>query len=985
MRGIFLFFLFLISAFAGAQNDFEFVPNQGQFHENVLYRADLPSGALFLERDGMTFSFYDGEAFHEVHHGEKINKLHFHAYKIKFEGADLKSSIKLNHLNKGVLSYYLGKDSSKWATGLKGGGEVYYKDLYEGIDFKIYTKNGSLKYDFIVHSGADPNKIKMTYDGLDGLSKRGDDLFLFTSLGTITDSEPVAFQNQGIVDVSFKLKGNKVGFEVGKYNSNEDLIIDPTLIFSTYSGSFANNFGFTATYDEQGNLYAGGSVFSLGYPTTTGAYDLTFNSSSTIGSDDSGNWGISDIGITKYSPDGKSRLYSTYLGGNRCEVPHSLIVNNRDELFVLGTTSSDNYPVTSSAFDPTFNGGDTANLANGIYVNYTHGADIIVSRFSADGSALLASTYVGGSKNDGLNLNDDLVANYADQMRGEIILDDFQNVIIGSSSSSEDFPVSPSALQTIYGGGEQDGVVFKMDENLSGIIWSSYLGGDDADGIYSVIHSNSNDVYVAGGTKSQNISFPSTAYQTAYQGGITDGFYVKLSNTGETMLQGSYFGSNQYDQIYFVREDNLNQIYFYGQSDKFGSYWIKNADYNTPNSGQFISKMELSQNTIEWSTTFGSGDSKINISPTAFMVDLCNRIYLSGWGSSNPDFDNIGGNIADGTMGMEVTPDAYKSTTVGHDFYLMVLDDDASSLIYGSFYGGDFSEEHVDGGTSRFDNKGVMYQSVCAGCGGNNDFPIEPFDAVSPSNNSSCNNGVFKFDFGIPMVVADFEISDFYCLSDSIYPVNNSKILNATSYLWDFGDGTFSTDSNPSHFYNSPDTYEIVLTIVDSTACNFSDSISKTIIIEGVVKDVKAYGDTIVCNNLPEVIVYNETESNIMHHWSNNIEFSDTLLFGLDENEVLIQSSLGENYLYVKVEDSLGCYDIDSVFIGVYQYDINYENDLKVCLGDSIEVFPVGYESYDSVKFNWGPSPLLTGSVNDTNAVLYGANLGDYSFQVTST
>ena len=205
VRQIFLIFLCLTSVFVGAQNNFEFVPNKGQFHENVLYRADLPSGALFLERDGMTFSFYDGEVFHEIHHGEKIDKLHCHSYSVKFKGANLKSSTKLSQLNEGLLSFYLGSDASKWATGLKGGSEVFYKELYEGIDFKIYTKNGSLKYDFIVHPGADPNKIKMTYQGLDGISKRGDDLLLFTSLGTIADSKPIAIQNSDSIRLSFEL------------------------------------------------------------------------------------------------------------------------------------------------------------------------------------------------------------------------------------------------------------------------------------------------------------------------------------------------------------------------------------------------------------------------------------------------------------------------------------------------------------------------------------------------------------------------------------------------------------------------------------------------------------------------------------------------------------------------------------------------------------------------------------------------------------
>ena len=942
----------------------------------------------------------------------------------------------------------------------KGGSEVLYNALYEGIDFKIYTKNGSLKYDFIVHPGADPNKIKMTYQGLDGISKRGDDLFLFTSLGTITDSKPIAIQNRDSIRLFFELNKSIVSFDVGNYNLNEDLIIDPTLVFSTYSGSFANNFGFTATYDEQGNLYSGGSVFNWGYPTTIGAYDLTFNSSSITGSDGFAVWGISDIGITKYSADGRSRLYSTYLGGNRCEVPHSLIVNNRNELFVLGTTSSDNYPVTSGAFDPTFNGGDTANLANGIFVNYTHGSDIIISRFSADGSALLASTYVGGSKNDGLNLNDDLVANYADQMRGEIILDDFQNVVIGSSTASQDFPVTSGALQLAYGGGQQDGIVFKMDENLSGMIWSSYLGGNDADGIYSIINSNSNDVYVAGGTKSQNISFPLNAYQNAYQGGITDGFYAKISNLGDAILQGSYFGSDQYDQIYFVREDNLNQIYFYGQSDKFGSYWIKNAVYNSPNSGQFISKMELSQNTVEWSTTFGSGDSKINISPTAFMVDLCNKIYLSGWGSNSASFDNIGGNVADGTTGMEVTPDAFKSTTLGHDFYLMVLEDDASNLIYGSFYGGDFSEEHVDGGTSRFDNKGVMYQSVCAGCGGNNDFPIEPFDAVSSTNNNNCNNGVFKFDFGIPNVVADFENPPIICFPDTISFTNKSKMLNTTSFLWDFGDGTYSSDTNPSHLYEFPGHYDVVLTVMDSLACNFEDSIHKTIVIMGselkeelnefscsgfnmqigvppypdnsvtykwfptiglsdslianpianldsnqryqlIVSsafcsdtiyqnvyiseiDLKAFGDTTVCNPTTGLSAYNKTQVGLVHHWSTNKEFNDTLPYGLDSNKIYIDPMVGENYFYIQVEDSLGCSLNDSVLINVVEYDLKFDPTYETCFGNDIIIEPEGYQDFDSVEFVWGPSPVLKSAENDTVGIISGSP-GSYVIPVTSS
>ena len=959
MRGLFLILFSLISIFVSAQGDFEFVPNKGQFHENALYRANVPSGALFLEKDGLTFSFYDGAFFHNIHHGESVDSIHFHAYKISFKGGK-KPTTFLNNENDGVLNYYLGNDQSKWVTGVKGGSEIYYKNIYKNIDFKLYTKNGKLKYDFIVHPGGKVKDIQLEFTGLNDLFLRDEELFMTTSLGIVKDSKPVANQIEKSIPVNFLLNNDILSFEVGSYNNKEDLIIDPTLVFSTYSGSFANNFGFTATYDNAGNLYAGGSVFSEGYPTTLGAYDLTFSSNAYWGFDAGVVWGISDIGITKYSGDGTSRLYSTYIGGNRCEVPHSLIVNNRNELFVLGTTSSSNYPVTMDAFDPTFNGGDTTNLANGIFINYTHGSDIVVSRLSADGSSMLASTYVGGTENDGLNLNVDLVANYADQMRGEIILDEFQNVVIGSSTASSDFPTTLGAYQNIYGGGEQDGVVFKMDENLSGIIWSSYIGGSDADGVYSIIQSNSNDVYVAGGTKSQNLSFPSGAYQSSYQGGITDGFYVKLSGSGTSILNGSYFGSDKYDQIYFIREDKFDQIYTYGQSEKYGTYWIQNASYNKPNSGQFISKFKPSQTALEWSTTFGSGDSKINISPTAFLVDLCNKVYLSGWGSDKGGFDHIGGNIANGTIGMEVTPDAFKSNTLGHDFYLMVLEDDASSLVYGSFYGGDLSEEHVDGGTSRFDEKGVMYQSVCAGCGGNNDFPIEPSNAVSTTNNGQfysspgCNNGVFKFDFGLPTIVADFANTPVVCSPGIINFSDKSKTLDATTYLWDFGDGSLSTDTNPIHNFTAPGHYDVKLKITDPAACNVYDSITKTvIIIGGVLSDLG--NDSSCTGQLAQIGISPYPDTSVTYAWFPTIGLSDSTI-----SNPLVNVEAEKQYTLIISKN--GCADTlkQTVFPFLFDYEIE---DGVGCEGEGFGAVFEGDGNFE--KYFWSSNKFFSDTLND--------------------
>lgn len=957
MRVLLFIFCFLTGC-TFAQSEFEFVPNAGQWDERILYKAEIPSGALYLEEDGLTFNFFDVSAIHKMHDGSRVDSIKAHAYKIVFENAQVPIT-NLQDLKAGVINYALGNDASKWVSGLKGGTTVLYEEVYPGVDFKIYTVNGVLKYDFIVKPNADPSAIKLRYNGLSYMSLRAGSLFLNTRLGSVKDTKPVALQASDEVEARFILDSNLVTFDIGNYNRNEVLTIDPTLVFSTYSGSFANNFGFTATYDDDGNLYAGGSVFSEGYPTTLGAYDIFFRSSTYYGWNNRGQiWGVSDIGITKYSADGTSRIYSTYLGGNRCELPHSLVVNKRGELFVLGTTSSSNYPTSANAYDQTFNGGTEANLANGIFVNYTAGSDIVVSRLSADGGGLLASTYVGGSANDGLNLNGDLVANYADQMRGEIILDEQENVMIGSSTASSNFPVSAGAYQSVYGGGMQDGVVFKMNENLSTVLWGSFFGGANADGVYSVIKGNNNSIYFAGGTKSDDLNFKANAFQQNYGGGITDGFYANFSANGAELLAGSYVGSPGYDQVYFIREDRSNQIYTFGQSDIFGDYWIRNAAYNSPNSGQFVNKFNDAQTDLEWSTTFGSGENKINISPTAFLVDLCNKVYLTGWGSGSAGFDGVGGNIADGTTGMEVTADAFKSTTDGHDFYLMVLEDDASSLVYGSFFGGDISQEHVDGGTSRFDEKGIIYQSVCAGCGGNNDFPIQPANAVGPTNNGSwfgnagCNNGVFKFDFGLPNVVADFTTEPVTCANEPITFENQSKFLQNSTILWDFGDGTESSDTNPTHTYAAAGRYMVKLIISDPAACNLTDTaVQKVLVLGG---NNESIGTDTTCYNQPTQIgIPPLADTAVTYLWSPSVGLSDTTI----SNPL---ATAAQEITYTLVITKNGC--SDTLIQTVFPFNSPYTLTNGVTCEDNLAQGT--FEGLNYTSFWWSSSLAFNDTLN---------------------
>ncbi|MFN3940555.1 MAG: hypothetical protein ACK4IY_08195, partial [Chitinophagales bacterium] len=466
----------------------------------------------------------------------------------------------------------------------------------------------------------------------------------------MTETKPVAWQiidNEKVfVPCRYLIQNNIVSFQFPHgYNATYDLVIDPELIFGSYSGSSDDNWGYTATYDLEGNLYGGGIVMGSGYPTTTGAYDVTFGG------------GYCDVGISKFSADGSSLIYSTFIGGSGNDLPHSLVVNSAGELIVYGTTGSTNFPTTAGAFNEDFSGGTSITVT--YVVNFT-GVDIFVAKLSADGTTLNASTFVGGSSNDGFNTALSTHYNYGDHARGEIIVDADDNIYVASSTYSSDFPVTAGAYQATYGG-TQDAVVFKMNSNLSSLLWCTYLGGSAADGGYSLKLLSDGNVVVTGGTASSNFPVTGGVWSGTY-GGNVDGFVSILNSSGTELIASTFAGTSQYDQSYFVETDVSDHIYITGQTR--GSWTVSDDVYYNTNGSQFITKFEGDLSAIIYSTRFGSGTTAVNISPSAFLVDVCENVYVSGWGGSvNNSFNIATGN----TSGMPVTADALDATSTGSD------------------------------------------------------------------------------------------------------------------------------------------------------------------------------------------------------------------------------------------------------------------------------------------------------------------------------
>ena len=420
--------------------------------------------------------------------------------------------------------------------------------------------------------------------------------------------------------------------------------------------------------------------------------------------------GLYDIGILKYDSLGTQLLYATYLGGSNSESPHSLVMNDAEELILLGTTSSSDYPTSESAYDRTFNGG----VGVGHVIAYSAGSDIVISRFNRDGTALLASSFFGGAENDGLNPSDGMLArNYCDQLRGDIITDMQGNIYVSSVTASADLFDVPSFFQPSYQGGETDALLLKMDADLTQIIFGSYIGGSGADASHSIKLDREGHVLLAGGTASHDFPVTAASYQPAF-GGEVDGWIARISSDGSSILQATYTGTSQYNQIYFLDLNRDQEVYVYGQT--VGDFPITTGVYADPGSGQFVQKFSHDLSTLIFSTVFGSGRGIPDISPTAFLVNDCNNLYMSGWGGWINTATGHWPNTNSSTFGLPTTPDAFQSTTSGSDFYFIVLTDDATERLYATFLGGSQSRTHVDGGTSRFDKGGIVYHSVCSGC-----------------------------------------------------------------------------------------------------------------------------------------------------------------------------------------------------------------------------------------------------------------------------
>jgi len=908
-----------------------FEENRNQWPGQVRFMADAGGGVrLFMEDGRFTYVKYDQEKLAEIHdkkhgseedhHGHpkydpKNEVIDMHAFRVYFTGANTGARVTGQKRETWYRNYFIGNDQSRWASNVGVYKQVQYSNIYPGIDLLAYDREGWFKYDFIVTPGADASQLKMRFEGVEGIYLRDNRLVIPTSAGDLIEDRPYSYQLIGGKKVEvpclYELSpdGNSVSFVFpGGYDENYQLIVDPTLVAATYSGAPASTmtFGHCATYDLGANIYTGGECFNTGYPTTPGAFQMTF-----------GGGGV-DVAVSKLDPNGSTLIWCSYLGGNGSDLPNSLVTNSAGELYMLGTTDSPNYPTSTGCYDNSFNGT----------------VDIALSALNSTGTALVGSTYVGGSNNDGAGGT--FFMNGHDAMRGEVVIDNAGNPWVASYTNSSNYPTTTGAYDQSLNGGF-DACVFRMTPNLATLQWSTFLGGTGNELGYGIRVNNGGEAFVCGPTSSSDFPITVGSYQTTYQGGTCDGYMTHFNAAGSGLVASSFFGTAQNDVNYFIALDVPGNPYIYGTTA--GTTPTTVGVYSNAGSGNFVAKFDPNFNAPIFATQFGSPGSYME--PEAFMVDTCENLYMSGFTS---------------TAQYPVTNNALYSTQPGGgSCYFIVLKQNATQLMYGTFYHG----WHVDGGTSRFDPNGTIYQGICIGSGGATT-PVWAFDnGTSPS---SWDMFVVKIAFQLSGTIASASAapSDTICAGSSISFTNSSI---GVDYVWDFGDGSpTDTTTSPSHTYNTPGSYQVMLVAIDSTSCIVTDTTYLTITVLAT-PIVNLGPDTMLCNAAS--VLLDAGNPGLTYTWSNGAT-----------TQTITTNTPGT--YWVEADNGV-CQDSDTIVVSIVTPPSSF-NDTMLCAGSPLTLDA----NNPGASYNWSTG-ATTQTINVSTSGIYWVDISSGSCVVTDS
>ena len=648
-----------------------FEANHGQTDSSVKFIARGKGHALFLTptesvlvlQQPQAVQDTDQLARHAAHRSEPAT-IKQSVVRMKLEGANPTPAVEGMELLPGVANYFHGNNPRNWHTQIPTYARVRYTEAYPGIDVVYYGNQGQLEYDFIVAPGADPNHIKLTFEGASAMRvTESGDLLLTTALGDVQMQKPLVYQleqdgQKTLVAGNYLASPHtpkEIGFQLAAYDATRSLIIDPSLSYSTYLGGSARDIAYGVAVDATGNAYVTGGTASLDFPLTTGAV-LTVTE---------GNF---DVIVTKFNPTGSALVYSTTLGGSVNDFGLAIAVDATGSASVTGWTQSSNFPTTSGAFQTAAPNTSSA----------------FVAKLNPTGTGLVYSTYLGGSVPD--TAPGYPTAIVIPSEGGEsIALDAAGNAYITGRSTSSNFPTTPGALQTTSAGCGGvfyytcTGFVTKLNPTGSVLVYSTYLGGTGGAAGYGIAVDATGNAYVTGVTFYTPF-FPTTpgAYKTPACGGVCP-FVTKLNPTGSALIYSSFFGGSGFqDQSGLgIAVDAAGNAYVAGRTNVSDFPTTAGAFQPVKSSSfydAFVTKLNPAGSGLVYSTYLG-GISADNIQQHGHIaVDVAGNAYVTS--------------TTDSAV-FPTTPGAFQPTLGGgRDVFVTQLNAAGSGLVYSSYLGG---------------------------------------------------------------------------------------------------------------------------------------------------------------------------------------------------------------------------------------------------------------------------------------------------------
>ena len=922
-----------------------FIKNAGQWDDPYNYRASIPGGSMFLTNDGFVYNFASTEDLNKAnevfHDGGKMADvmLNMHSFKVNLVNKNTNTTYVNNKRSNTVYSYFYGNDRSKWKGNVGAFSEIVEKNVYNGIDLLVNSENNAVKYDFIVAPNADPNQIRLSFEGVTPFINEAGELVYETTVNTLKEKAPYVYQdiNGQRTEVAAKFVLNKgvLSFEFPNgYDKSHALVVDPDLIFSTFTGATSTNvYPYSTTYDLAGCLYIASDAFTVGWPVTIGAYKQNH----------AGNG--NELAIMKFHALGTGVLYATYMGGNGQDFGTSSWVKD-NELYIFGGTSSSNFPTTPGAFSTTKQGT----------------WDAFVLRLGAGGDVLLGSTYMGGTNDEVYQLSftvgsfnfgsfDDLAMNWSSQLSpGDLTLDAAGNIWVTTNTQSTDFPTTSNAPILTHSGG-WDGVLFALDPSCSQLLYSTYFGGSGDEVPHSILLGKNDDIYVGGTTNSNASSaaqFPTTtgAFNTVANGAM-DGFIMRFNTMTGGLMQSTVVGTAGDDQVAHLQMDKDGLVYALGRTT--GNYLVENANWSgSPNGNVFISifDADLSQRfrTTRLGTVSSTGSSYYM--PSAFLVDDCGNLFVAGFGTE---------------LNMPLTDDAYERTRLG--FWFCKISRNFNSLIYASYFG-ETTADHSHIGKHRFDPEGVVYQSICSNPGMNQVMRTTSPASFAPRKLTTGQDVLsFKFNFEKVGVSSLFNPNrantpkDSFCAPHTVQFENTSK--DAQRFIWYFGDGDSSVLATPTHIYTNPGVYQVQLVAINDTMCITHDTAHLEVHVYEISQPQLVVKDTNLCSvensiNIG-VAVLNPSLGNPgnVYQWSP----AAGIIGPSNTATITVDPTVGRVYT-VRVVDSVAgvCSNIARATVNINVTPRTLDiltSDTSVCEGSVLNMRAIGSPGY---TYKWSPS-----------------------------